>query len=595
MSAGSANSEHSKNAPAQSVARLRFDFVDAAGRAAPVLFERPDRVIIARALEDVLPAMRAVEAGLRDGFHAAGFVSYEAAPAFDAALTTRAPSALPLLWFGLFGEPKALDAVATTERALPDITWTPDISVDQHRAGVAEVREAIARGDSYQANYTFRLRGQVAPRESSALYERLVRDQRPPYAAFIDIGAWQLLSLSPELFFRLDGRRIVTRPMKGTAPRGLWTADDEAQAAWLQASEKNRAENVMIVDLSRNDIGRIADIGSVRAHDLFVVERYPSLFQMVSEVEGNVGPQVGIANIFTALFPAGSVTGAPKTSSMQLIASIEETPRGIYCGAIGYATPAGQAAFNVAIRTATIDTATGDSTYGVGGGITWDSAPADEYAEAIAKSVCLVPREPFDLIETMRFDGTSYVRLDRHLRRLRASAGYFDFDYDAEAIARALSEHTRLHRDAPRRVRLRMTSAGQACVESRALEPFGPGPRRVALASTPVSRRDPFMFHKTTRRAVYDQHRAAHADVLDVLLWNEDDEITEFTIGNVVVEFGGQRWTPPRTAGLLAGIFREELIEAGEVHERTITRADLRGATRMWLVNSLREWVEVRL
>jgi para-aminobenzoate synthetase/4-amino-4-deoxychorismate lyase len=457
------------------------------------------------------------------------------------------------------------------------------------------VREAIARGDSYQANYTFRLHARVPPEESTALYDTLIRDQRPPYAAFADIGHTQLLSLSPELFFRLDGRRIVTRPMKGTAPRGLWEDDDRTQSAWLNASEKNRAENVMIVDLSRNDVSRIADVGSVRVNELFVVERYPSLFQMVSEVEAQIGPDIGLADIFTALFPAGSVTGAPKISSMKLIASIEGTPRGIYCGAVGYATPTGQAVFNVAIRTATIDAATGDAIYGVGGGITWDSAPADEYAEAIAKSVCLVPREPFDLIETMRFDGMNYLRLDRHLRRLRGSAQYFDFDYKAKSIAQALADHADLHRNASRRVRLRMTAAGRISIESRALESFAPGLKSVVLASSPVSRRDPFLFHKTTRRTVYDRHRAQHADALDVLLWNEDEEITEFTIGNVVVELDGRKWTPPRAAGLLAGIFREELLETGQVHERTITKGDIHTSSRLWLVNSLREWVEVRL
>ena len=575
--------------------RLDFDFIDAAGHAAPRRYARPARVVVARTLDDVLPAMREVEVGVRDGLHAAGFVSYEAAPAFDAALVTRPPSSLPLLWFGLFAEPSTPDAGTRASEPMPHVTWTPDIAVTEHQAGVVEVRDAIARGDSYQANYTFRLHGQIPPSASHALYSRLLRDQRPPYAAFIDIGAWQLLSLSPELFFRVDGRRISTRPMKGTAPRGLWNDDDEAQAAWLHGSEKNRAENVMIVDLSRNDLSRIAEIGSVCARELFVVERYPTLFQMVSDVEGVLRQDVSVADLFAALFPAGSVTGAPKTSSMKLIASIETTSRDIYCGAMGYITPTGQAVFNVAIRTAAIDVATGHAAYGVGGGITWDSAPADEYAEAIAKSECLVPREPFDLIETMRFDGTHYVRLDRHLRRIRASARYFDFAYDPAAIDRVLADHANRHQGTSRRVRLHLEQGGHAEVESRPLESPSAGPRPVALARTAVDRRDRFLFHKTTRRVVYDAHRASHPDVFDVLLWNQDNELTEFTIGNLVVEFDGERRTPPREAGLLPGTFREELLETGQISERVVTRADLARATRLWLVNSLREWVEVRL
>jgi para-aminobenzoate synthetase/4-amino-4-deoxychorismate lyase len=583
------------------VPHLRFDFADAAGRRTPLIFERPVEVVVATDVGDVRRAMEDVEAGRRRGLYAAGFVSYEAAPGFDAALTTHAPAGPPLVWFGLF-EPPVSDASSSvthdTRRIDEDtrpLTWTSDITPDAYGAGIAAVREAILSGDSYQANYTFRLHATIDPRETRALYRRLAIDQRAPYSAFLDLGRWQILSLSPELFFRIDGGRLVTRPMKGTAPRGLWREDDEAQAVWLAASEKNRAENVMIVDLARNDVGRIADIGSVRASSLFDVERYPSVWQMVSTVEGRLRAGTTIADVFTALFPAGSITGAPKTSSMRLIASIERAPRGVYCGAIGYVSPDGDAAFNVAIRTAAIDVEAGVATYGVGGGITWDSRAEDEHAEAMSKAACLTPAPAFDLIETMRLDDGRCVREARHLQRLRESAAFFDRPFDADGVTHALRERARAHAGPSRRVRLRLDATGRPHVESWPLDAPVRQPAPVALAATPVSHRDWRLYHKTTQRDVYERHRRERPDVFDVLLWNDERAVTEFTIGNLVAELDGHRWTPDRRCGLLAGVFRGELLDAGEIHERVIHLDDLARATRLWLINSLREWVEVRL
>jgi para-aminobenzoate synthetase/4-amino-4-deoxychorismate lyase len=580
------------------VPHLRFDFADAAGRCTPLIFERPVEIVVATDVVDVRRAMEDVDAGRRRGLYAAGFVSYEAAPGFDAALTTRAPAGPPLVWFGLFERPASASSSVVTHAeassdAGPTLMWTPDITRDAHRAGIAAVREAILRGDSYQANYTFRLHAPIDPRAMRALYRRLAADQRAPYSAFLDLGPWQILSLSPELFFRIDDGRLVTRPMKGTAARGLWREDDEAQAAWLAASEKNRAENVMIVDLTRNDVGRIADVGSVRASSLFDVERYPSVWQMVSTVEGRPRAGTTLADVFTALFPAGSITGAPKTSSMRLIASIERAPRGVYCGAIGYVSPDGDAVFNVAIRTAAIDVERGIATYGVGGGITWDSRADDEHAEAMSKAACLMPVPAFDLIETMRLEDGRCVREARHLQRLRESAAFFDRPFDRDAIVRALREHAAAYAGSARRVRLRLDATGHAHVESRPLDAPIRQPAPVALAAAPVSRRDWRLYHKTTQREVYDQRRRERPDVFDVLLWNDERVVTEFTIGNLVAEIDGERWTPDRRCGLLAGVFRGELLEAGEIRERVITLDDLARAKRLWLINSLREWVEV--
>ncbi len=545
--------------------------------------------------------MAEVEAGLRAGCHAAGFVSYEAAPGFDPVLIAKPPGEMPLVWFGLFDAAQSRPATAG-EAAVdagpacgPPICWEPDVTPGEYQDGVEAVREAIVRGDSYQANYTFRLRASAAPRNAAALYRRLAPDQRAPYSAHLDLGRWQILSLSPELFFRIDNGLITTKPMKGTAPRGMSVDDDAARAAWLRSSEKNRAENVMIVDLARNDIGRVAEIGSVRATKLFDVECYPSVFQMVSTVQGRLRPGTTLTEVFTALFPAGSITGAPKASSMRLIETIERGPRGVYCGAIGYAAPNGNAVFNVAIRTATIDTATERAEFGTGGGITWDSLVHDEYAEALSKAACLEPMPAFDLLETMRLEHDEFARLDGHLARLRRSAAYFDRPFAEGTIREALAAHAQLHPGGRRRVRMRVDAAGKPHLTSEPFTATADTPQAVVLASTPVSRADRWLYHKTTRRAVYDRLRAEHPHAFDVLLWNEADELTEFTIGNLVVEIDGERWTPPVACGLLPGVFRESQLEAGAIRERVLTRADLPRATRVWLINSVREWVDVRL
>jgi para-aminobenzoate synthetase/4-amino-4-deoxychorismate lyase len=570
--------------------RARFDFGRNAG-VAPVLFQSADRVIIARRLTDVAGAMAQVEQGLRDGLHAAGWVSYEAAPAFDRALHTQPASAVPLVCFGLYRSPES--ALPLEERGEQvSLPWTPMIDVDAYARGVASVREAIAAGDTYQINYTFRLQTDGA---DEPCYEALARASGVPYAACFETDEWKVWSLSPELFFELDGARLVTRPMKGTAPRGRWAEEDVALRDQLAASTKNRAENVMIVDLCRNDLSRVCTVGSVRASALFDVEPYPTVWQMVSTVEGEVREGTRLTDIFAALFPAGSITGAPKSSSMRLIAGLEHAPRGVYCGAIGYASPDGRAVFNVAIRTITVHTATGHGEYGVGGGITWDSNAGDEHAEALSKAACLEVRPPFRLVETLRLEAGQLVRRERHLDRLSASAAFFGFTCDAAKLRALLESHASSFGLAPRRVRLLMNADGYSAVQSEPLDRPPAAPPPVELAAGPVDQRDRFLCHKTTRRDVYDHHRASAPEAFDVLLWNTHGHVTEFTRGNVVVELDAVRWTPARSSGLLAGVFRAELLDRGEIQERVVSVADLSRATRVWFINSVREWVEVRL
>ncbi len=556
--------------------------------------------------------MGAADQALRDGYHVAGWVGYEAGPAFDSALVTQPAGDVPLVCFGVYAEKHEAPPLVALDSASPTLTWTPALTREQHGRGVASIREAIADGETYQINYTFRLSshglkpvrfeewspGAVAPGDLHALYAALASAERVPYSALIETDAWAVLSLSPELFFRREGSRITTQPMKGTAARGRWKQEDEARADTLRASEKNRAENVMIVDLCRNDLTRVCRGGTVAATSLFDVERYSTVWQMVSTVEGALREGATLTDVFGALFPAGSITGAPKTSSMRLIAELEHGPRGVYCGAIGYASPDDRATFNVAIRTMTVHRPTGRAEYGVGGGITWDSTAPDEHAEAMQKAACLEVRPPFSLIETLRWENGEYVRLDAHLARLRASADYFGFAASSEApgfspahVARA--EARALPPNQPQRVRLELSPDGRVSVACSPLDITPEAPTFI-LATTPVDSSNRWLFHKTTRREVYDHHKAEHPDVWDVLLWNERGELTEFTRGNVVVELDGRMVTPSRACGLLGGVFREVLLNKGEIVESIITVRDLERASRIWFVNSLREWVAVR-
>lgn len=573
---------------------LLFDFPDPTGQRRSLRFADPVKLIVARTLDEVRPALDAVQQAVDAGYYAAGYLAYEAAPAFDLALHVQPGSDLPLLWFGIFCEPAA--ATSEPEDATFELSpWQPNISQAAYHRTIAAIREAIAEGETYQTNYTLRLRATFSG-DDFAFYRRLRAAQRADYCAHLNLGRFRILSASPELFFHWRESQIIARPMKGTAKRGRWLADDQAQAAWLAASEKNRAENLMIVDLLRNDLGRVATVGSVHVPQLFAIERYPTLFQMTSTVAATTQPGTMLDDIFAALFPCGSITGAPKASTMNLIARLENSPRGVYCGTIGFVSPQHEAIFNVAIRTVVIDTQSGGAEYGVGGGITWDSTPEDEYAEALTKAALLSePAPSFALLETLRLEQGTYTLLERHLDRLGESARYFDIPIALPVVRAALEEHCGQWPNHSRRVRLLVAQDGAITIESTPLTTQPAEQLPVALATTPISRHNRWLFHKTTRRDIYEHHRQQQPAVFDVLLWNEEGEITEFTIGNLVIELDGVYWTPPRASGLLAGTFRAELLERSVIHERVLTRDDLMQAERVWLINSVREWVPVYL
>jgi para-aminobenzoate synthetase/4-amino-4-deoxychorismate lyase len=555
-------------------------------------FREPQQIIEATSHEEVVPGLTLVDSLVqRQGLYAAGFLSYEAAPAFDRALCTRPPSLFPLLWFGLYSKPDFIELSAKDgTRAGNSFPLIPSISRSAYEQSILQIKTFITNGDTYQVNYTFRLHGPFAG-DPQEFFLNLVRAQRADYAAYIDTGRYVICSASPELFFQLDGRLLLARPMKGTAARGRMLEEDNAIAQWLHHSGKNRAENVMVVDMIRNDMGRIAEAGSVQVKSLFDIERYPTLWQMTSTVTATT--DASLSDIMAALFPSASITGAPKPRTMQIIADLETTPRRIYTGCIGFIAPGRKAQFNVAIRTALIDRDTGKAEYGIGGGIVWDSVSGDEYLECQIKAHVLFERSlPFSLLETMLWTPEEgYFLLGEHLQRLGDSAAYFGIALDLTKVREKLKALADSHYKRPYKVRLFVAQDGASSCES---SPFDDGekhrPVRLRLAPTPVDSSNFFLYHKTTNRRIYDDTRTSCPDCDDVILWNERGEITETCRANIVVFLDGKMLTPRVSCGLLPGTFRTRLIHEGKIVEGLLLIEDLKRSKRIFVINSLRTW-----
>ncbi|MEI6211339.1 MAG: aminodeoxychorismate synthase component I [bacterium] len=558
-------------------------------------FGAPYRILSSQRLEDVLPLLREIEIAVdQEGAYAAGFLAYEAAPAFDASLPSKDAGDFPLLWFGLFRDVTELTELPHGLEAPAPPDWQPSISPAAYCRCLDAIRSYIREGATYQVNFTYRLRTQLhtAPWD---LFLHMAGQADTPYAAFVDTGTWAVCSASPELFLRLDGEQIESRPMKGTAARGLWPEADQAQAAALQVSTKDRAENVMIVDMVRNDLGRIAEAGSVQVSSLFDVEQHPTVWQMTSTVRARTS--ASLTQILQATFPPASITGAPKRRAMEIIAELETAPRHVYTGAIGFLAPGRRAQFNVAIRSVLLNRASGEAEYGVGGGIVWDSQPAAEQQECLTKARALRPlRLDFDLLETLLWKpADGYWLLDLHLRRVVQSAAYFGFRADPARIRAELTGFaTRLPPDC-HRVRLQVSRLGACRCEGMPVSPealrFGDLP----FAKTPVNADDVFLYHKTTRRQVYEHAIQACPGSTDVLLFNEKGEVTESTLANVAFEIDGVLSTPPVSCGLLPGTHRAALLASGHIHERIVTQEQALGATAVYLLNAVRGIHPVRL
>jgi len=595
------------------------------------ILRHPSRILCAHSVEEVLPVLE--EAAAFGGW-AAGYLAYEAAPAFDAALPAL-PGRGPLAWFGLYAAPERIEL---PEAGALRTLWTGATAPEAYFEQIRKIKEHIAEGDSYQVNHTIRLHAEVA--DPWQLFRSCMTAGR--FSAYIQSAERAVCSASPELFFELDGNAITCRPMKGTGE----------YPEKLAASLKDRAENIMIVDMIRNDLGRICRPGSIVAAPLYAIEPVGDIWQMTSTVKGQT--DAGITEIFKALFPCASVTGAPKRRSMQIISALESTPRGVYCGAIGYIAPQRKARFSVAIRTAEVDRRTGAAVYGAGGGIVWDSQPAAEWSECALKAEILggarerwpdtrpprsevfgaaaelhdlgdgvmAPALPnsgaaallqdplgggsragsrscrghvsdasgFQLLETMLFDN-GIAWMDEHIARLTRSAAGLGFRFDPDELQCELASVT----GERQRLRLLLSRDGRITLERAPFPAQSEAVRKLRFARVPVDPQNPWLYHKTTCRDIYTRARAEFPEADDVLLWNRAGQVTESTIANLVAEIQGVLVTPPVACGLLPGTMRAALLKQGVLVERAITRAELWAAGRIYLINSLRSWMPAEI
>jgi len=646
----------------------------------------PCRLLTATTPDQVPALLGEVEAEQRAGRFVAGYMSYEAGAAFGLTVKSAAPDSPPLAWMAVYRPESALvvssaewrhylDGTDTSEVAqtLAEVEPRLSVSRDEYIEAIARVREFIAAGDTYQVNYTVRGRyelvrggpnpadapgvdGASRPTEAAGLIDpldyflALVIRQPVPYAAYLDLGDAQVISLSPELFLRRDGDRLESRPMKGTRPRGGTHAADVALAFELAETEKERAENLMIVDMVRNDLGRVCRTGSIQVPVLYAVEPYRTVWQMVSTVTGDVHPRAGLARVMEAVFPGASITGAPKYHTMEIIAALETEPRDVYTGALGCFFPGGDFTCNIAIRT--IIHRDGRCRLGTGSGVVWDAVAEAEYEETLAKAAFATPpaadswrpdplarlratgrprKTEMCLFETILLEAgdvgsaphnpatpvpgarvnqnpvakppsvslSRFTFLEEHLDRLAASAAAFDYPFDREAALNLLASLAGAHTE-PLVIRLKLDSRGDLSRSMRDLQrwPASTPGETAALLVSPfrTDPGDPLLHHKTSLRGFYDREyrRAAGLGCLDALFLNRLDRITEGSITNIAARFDDSWVTPPVEDGLLPGIWRADFIESHGARERSLSLAELLSADEIVVGNSVRGSALVR-
>lgn len=558
-------------------------------------YSQPVDIVQSRDISGVLPALEKVEKAVDAGLYAAGYIAYEAAPAFDAALSVNEPGNMPLIWFGLYEEVHEVQTIPDCEDSYSAGEWKPNVSEEEYMDALKRIKAYIKAGDTYQVNYTIRLRTRFYGYPYGCFAD-LCKAQNGRNCAYLDTGDHVVCSASPELFLAVKGQSLKSCPMKGTAPRGLTWIEDMIAARKLHDSEKDRAENIMIVDMIRNDLGRIAEPGSVHVTGKFDIERYPTVLQMTSTVRARSSRP--IAEILKAMFPCSSITGAPKVRTMEIIRELEPEPRGVYTGAIGCLSPGRKALFNVAIRTVILDTRSGLAEYGVGGGIVWDSIGDSEYSECLQKAKVLTAKTPdFCLLETMLWTSEDgYFILHEHLERLLHSAIYFGIDISGNQLTKRLMKFGAGLKGDRCRIRLLVDREGNITLASEELA--GEDDDRIyrlRIASNPIDMTDRFLHHKTTNRAVYEDAKKHCHDCDDVVLFNERGEVTETTIANIVAVIGGRKITPLAGCGLLRGTMRSYLLKKGAVEEGILTLVDLKHADELFLINSVRRWMKAEI
>ncbi len=538
--------------------------------------------------EDVSSFFVNLERALAEGLWAVGFLAYELGYFLEAKLRGLFRGKGPLAYFLLFKKPHLFEAGPVKSYLPPEVEISAlklNVSKDQYVEAIKKIKDFIAAGDTYQVNYTLKYHFEI-PNSPEEVYLSLRPKQRVRYGGLFKTENFAVVSLSPELFLRREGHTIWTKPMKGTAPRGFTLAEDQKIATWLANDPKNQAENVMIVDLLRNDLGRVCEAGSVYVSSLFEVEKYETVFQMISTIEGRLA-ETALFPLLKALFPCGSVTGAPKIRTMEIIAALEVEPRGVYTGAFGFISPEKDFVFNVAIRTLFLEGRRGE--FGLGSGIVWDSDPEKEYEECLLKAKFLreVPIS-FSLLETMRFEPASGIKLwPYHLRRLKEAASYFDFPFPEKEVC-SLVAKAQEELSAAAKLRLLLGADGGLRLEAYPLEPL-PEVIKVGLI-----KRDfevtPFLFHKTTYRPWYQRWRAyaAQNGLFEVVFFDEEGRLLEGTITNVFLKLDGKLFTPPEGLGLLPGVLRAYLLSEGKAEEKELYLSDLKRAEKIYLGNAVR-------
>ena len=552
------------------------------------IFTQPIKELKTRRLAEVADLLAQVENYQEQGFYVAGYVSYEAAPAFEEKLAVHKAPLLGeyLLYFTVHDKVETSSIPLTYEEVDLPSNWQEITSAEDYEKAIAQIHHHLRQGDTYQVNYTVQLKQELSA-NPFAIYNRMVVEQEAGYNAYVEHDDMAVISMSPELFFEQNGRELTTRPMKGTTKRGLNDVEDLKEAAWLEQDPKNRSENMMIVDLLRNDMNRISEVGSEHVERLCQVEQYSTVWQMTSTIKSQLRPDVDLVEIFRSLFPCGSITGAPKIATMEIIKNLEPQARGVYCGTIGILLPNGRRIFNVAIRT--IQLHRGQAIYGVGGGITWDSTWESEYREVQQKAAVLYRKQPrFKLITTGKISQKTLLFEKQHLERLQKASRYFAFQFDEAGLRQEIEKECQacdLHQDY--RLRICLSKSGDVEIDCQVLTPLSSSFCQAKLCLQDADLQQAFTYFKTTHRPHLTMGEQ------EIIYYTADGKLLETSIGNLVLKMNGKLYTPPSQLSLLPGIYRQHLLESGQVEEKILTIEDLAHAEAIYGCNAVRGLYEL--
>ncbi|WP_148880522.1 aminodeoxychorismate synthase component I [Streptococcus sp. Marseille-P7376] len=556
-----------------------------------LIFSQPIKELKTRKLTEVRAILHEIEDWQKKGFYAVGYVSYEAASAFEEKLQVHEAPLLGeyLIYFTIHDRAEEAPFPLAYDEVEMPAQWQSLTTEQEYEKAIGTIHHHIRQGDTYQVNYTVQLGAELNPQDSWAIYNRLVVEQNAAYNAYVEHDNQAILSISPELFFEEHQGELTTRPMKGTTNRGLTVTADLEQAAWLHQDPKNRAENMMIVDLLRNDMNRISEIGSERVEQLCQVEQYSTVWQMTSTIKSQLRPEIGLGEIFDALFPCGSITGAPKISTMAIIKATEKAARGVYCGTVGICLPDQRRIFNVAIRTIQLED--GKAIYGVGGGITWDSSWQGEYIETQQKSAVLYRKNPqFVLITTGKIEKGRLTFQDQHLKRLREAARYFAYPFDEEKLKVELNQSlAELDPSTDYRLRISIEKSGKMTCKLEKLQALPEAFCKAILVLQNANLQQPFTYFKTSYRPHLDLGQQ------EQIYYNAQGQLLESSIGNLVLQLNGYLYTPPVELGLLDGIYRQHLLATGQATERILSLDDLKSAEKIYACNALRGLYELKI